>query len=111
DTKFEALYNEEVQYLGNQVRGGRDSHTNYQRKCGNQGWNKDRKSGWKDWRGGNMRDREMEENSYVPPHDRPLLTEQALLEGSLTANMFSRIYNKVEGSDKVLKKLKNDFST
>jgi len=50
DAKFKALYNEKVQYLGNQVWG---SHNNYQRQGGNQGWNKDRDSDWKDWLGGN----------------------------------------------------------
>ncbi|WMV50851.1 hypothetical protein MTR67_044236 [Solanum verrucosum] len=50
DAKFEILYNEEVQYLGNQVG---ISHNNYQRQGGNQSWNKDIDSGWKDWRGGN----------------------------------------------------------
>uniref|UniRef100_M1DF48 Integrase core domain containing protein n=1 Tax=Solanum tuberosum TaxID=4113 RepID=M1DF48_SOLTU len=50
DAKFEALYNEEVQYLGNQV--GSSQHK-YQQQDGNQGWNKERDGGWGDWKGGN----------------------------------------------------------
>ncbi|WMV19922.1 hypothetical protein MTR67_013307 [Solanum verrucosum] len=47
----------------------------------------------------------------MPPHDRPRPKEPVGLEGSRTEDMLVRIYNKVEGSDKVLKDLKNDFST
>ncbi|WMV50566.1 hypothetical protein MTR67_043951 [Solanum verrucosum] len=36
--KFEALYNEEVNYMENHLGG---SHPNHQRQGGNQGWNKD----------------------------------------------------------------------
>ncbi|WMV25109.1 hypothetical protein MTR67_018494 [Solanum verrucosum] len=68
DTKFEVLYNEEVQYLENQVGG---SHNNYQRRGGNQEWKEYRDSGWKDWRAVNWRDREVDKDRYVPPHDRP----------------------------------------
>ncbi|WMV41956.1 hypothetical protein MTR67_035341 [Solanum verrucosum] len=39
DTQFEAIYNEEVQFLSNQAGGSRPS---YQRSGENQGWNRDR---------------------------------------------------------------------
>ncbi|WMV37805.1 hypothetical protein MTR67_031190 [Solanum verrucosum] len=38
DAKFDTLYNEEVQYTGNQMRG---SHLNYPRLGRNQGWTKE----------------------------------------------------------------------
>jgi len=47
DAKFKKLYNEEVNYKGNQLGG---SHPNYQRWSVNQGWNKEWDNGWKDWR-------------------------------------------------------------
>ncbi|WMV13902.1 hypothetical protein MTR67_007287 [Solanum verrucosum] len=83
-------------------------------KCiggGNEGWNKNRDSGWKDWRDGNLRDREMDKDRYVPTHDHPSPKESAGLEGSGAEDMLVRIYDKAEGSNKVLKDLKNDFST
>ncbi|WMV24975.1 hypothetical protein MTR67_018360 [Solanum verrucosum] len=53
----------------------------------------------------------MDKDRYVPSHDRPCPKELAGLEGSRMEDMFVRIYNKVEWPDKVLKDLKNDFST
>ncbi|WMV59031.1 hypothetical protein MTR67_052416 [Solanum verrucosum] len=47
DAKFEALHNEEVNYLENQFGG---SHPNYPRQGENQGWNKDQDNSWRDWR-------------------------------------------------------------
>ncbi|WMV46255.1 hypothetical protein MTR67_039640 [Solanum verrucosum] len=80
DAKFEALYNEEVNYMGNQLG---DSHPNYLRLGGNQGWNKDQDNGLRDLRdrGGNWRDREAEKDRYLPPYDRPKPKEPAGSEG------------------------------
>ncbi|WMV55114.1 hypothetical protein MTR67_048499 [Solanum verrucosum] len=89
----------------------RGSHPNYPRQGGNQGWKKERDDGWKYWRGGNCRDMETDKDRYVPPHDRQQQKEQAGPEGNRTEDMISRIFNNVEGSDKVLKELKNDYST
>ncbi|WMV19322.1 hypothetical protein MTR67_012707 [Solanum verrucosum] len=81
DAIFEALYNEKVNYIANQMEGG------------------------------NWRDREVEKDKYVPPHYLPKSKKPARSEGNRTEEMITRIFNKVEGSDKVLKDLKNDFST
>ncbi|WMV50977.1 hypothetical protein MTR67_044362 [Solanum verrucosum] len=63
----------------------------------------DRDSGWKDWLAGPWGDREVEKYRYVPPHDHPRPRELSGSEGGHTEDMFARIYNKVEGFDKVLK--------
>ena len=53
DAKFDAMYEEEVQYLSNQPGGSRPNYPRPSGKSnGNQGWTKDRDGGWKerDWR-------------------------------------------------------------
>ncbi|WMV37216.1 hypothetical protein MTR67_030601 [Solanum verrucosum] len=86
------------------------SHINYQRQGGNQSWNKDRDGGWKDWRGGNRRDRKIEKDMYMPHHDCPRSKDTTRPKESRTEEMLARIYNKVDESDKVLRELNNDFS-
>jgi len=109
EAHFEALYNEEVNFLKNQ-RGG--FRPNYPRPCGNSGWNRD--EGWrdhdKDWchRNTNWKEKEGEENISVPPHERQKPKES---ESVHTEDMLLRILNKVKGSDKVLKEMKEDVST
>lgn len=43
---------------------------------------------------------------YVYPHNRLRLKDLTGPEGNLTKEMLTGIFNKVEGSDKVLKELK-----
>ncbi|WMV33439.1 hypothetical protein MTR67_026824 [Solanum verrucosum] len=47
----------------------------------------------------------------MPPHDCLCPKDPTGLEGSKMEDMLVRIYNKVEGVDKVLEDLKNNFST
>jgi len=105
EIKFETLYNEEVNFLANQ---GGDYHSNYPRQGGNQGWARD--EGWKDreWRDQNPNWKDGEKDRYVPPQERQKPKDS---KGGRSEDMLSHILNKVEGSDKMLKGMKEDVST
>ena len=109
ETQFEALYNEEVNFLDNQGGGYR---ANYLRSGGNQGWNRDegRRDRDRDWRDrhATWKERKGERDRYVPPHEHQMPKES---EGGHIKYMLSRILNKVEGSDKLLKEIKDNVST
>ncbi|WMV25144.1 hypothetical protein MTR67_018529 [Solanum verrucosum] len=97
---FESMYNEEVQFLSNQVGG---FHPSYPRPDGNQGWNKDHDGSWRDIDcdcrdgGANWRERDGDRDRYVPPYDRPKPKEpNADPESFQTEDMLARILNKVE---------------
>uniref|UniRef100_M1DVU7 Integrase core domain containing protein n=1 Tax=Solanum tuberosum TaxID=4113 RepID=M1DVU7_SOLTU len=102
ESKFEALYNEEMNFLANQGGGYR---ANYLRQGGKQGWNRD--DSWRDrdreWRYHNptWKERYGEKDRYIPPHKRQMPKDS---EGGCSKDMLSRILNKVEESDKISKK-------
>uniref|UniRef100_M1DJG4 Gag-pol polyprotein n=1 Tax=Solanum tuberosum TaxID=4113 RepID=M1DJG4_SOLTU len=88
DVHFEALYTEQVHSLENQ-EGDRDTE-------------------WHD-RGTNWKERYGQKDLYVPPHERQKTKEQrANHENFRTQDMLARILNRVEGSYKVLKEMKDD---
>ncbi|KAK4721417.1 hypothetical protein R3W88_011650 [Solanum pinnatisectum] len=71
-----------------------------------EGW-RDRDRDWPD-RNTTQKEREGEKARYLSPHKRQKPKES---EGGSTEDMLSRILNKVEGSDKMLKEMKEDVST
>uniref|UniRef100_M1DZT7 Integrase core domain containing protein n=1 Tax=Solanum tuberosum TaxID=4113 RepID=M1DZT7_SOLTU len=107
EMKFEAMYDEEVNFLTNQGGG---YCSNNPRQGGNQGFVRD--EAWKDrdreWRDRNPNSKDGEKDRYVPLHGRQKPNN---LEGDRSKNMLSRILNKVEGPDKLLKGMKEDVST
>ncbi|KAK4733655.1 hypothetical protein R3W88_007916 [Solanum pinnatisectum] len=113
EAQFEVLYNEEVNFLTN--KGG-EFHSNYPRPGGNPGWNSD--DGWRDrdreWRDSNAtwKERDGEKERYVPPHERQKPKEQRdNPKNSRTKDILAHILNKVEGSDKMLKEMKEEVFT
>jgi len=113
EAQFEALYNEELNFLANQ-RG--ELRPKNPRPGGNLGWNRD--DGWRDrkreWHDRNItwKERVGDKDRYIPPHERQRPKEpRDDSENVCTEDMLSHILNKVEGSDKVLKEMKEDVST
>lgn len=89
---------------------------NYQRSDGIPGWNRD--DGWRDhdreWCDCNAtwKEREGDKYRYIPPYECENPKEPMVdSENVWTKDMLSRILNKVEGSHKVLKEIKEDVST
>lgn len=80
----EALYNEEIQYVGNHMVGSRPAA---QRQVGNQGWINERDGNWRDqqWRDRNVnwRDPKFEREKDVPYHDRITKSRICLLGSSI----------------------------
>jgi len=92
EAHFEAMYNEDV--------------------------HRDRDDGWRDpdheWsdRGANSRDQDRDKDRFVPLHERQNPKDLRVdLENFLTEDMLTRILSKVEGSNKVLKEMKDDVSS
>ncbi|WMV41905.1 hypothetical protein MTR67_035290 [Solanum verrucosum] len=115
DAQFKAMYNVEVKFFSNQIRGSRLS---YPMPRGNHGWNRDRGDGWRDWdldwldRGENLRDRDGDKGRYVHPHECPKPKEpKANLQNLCIKDMLTCILHKMEGSNKVLKKMMDDDSS
>ncbi|WMV41890.1 hypothetical protein MTR67_035275 [Solanum verrucosum] len=115
DAQFEAMYNVDVQFLSKQIG---DSRPRYPRPGANHGWNRDHDGGWRDqdrdWsdRGANWRDRDGDKDRYVPPHEFPKPKEPKTDPKNFRiVDMLTHILHKIEGSDKVLKDMKDDVSS
>lgn len=94
--------------MENQMEG---CHTNYQWKGWYQGLSKDRENAWKDWRCGNWSNINSKKDRYIPTNDLHWLKDLDGQEGSRTEESLTKIFNKVEWSNKIMNDLKNDLST
>ncbi|WMV46318.1 hypothetical protein MTR67_039703 [Solanum verrucosum] len=105
------MYDKEVHFLSRQAWGSRLS---YLKPEGNQGWNKNHEDGWIG-RGRNWRDQDTywkneddTNDRYVHNYNNPKSKELYNdTESFWTEDMLSRILTKVEGSDEVLKEMKD----